>query len=475
MKNISLLFLLVILYNFSCSQEVYDWTEEQVITDTLSNYSNPNIVPIGYDAWMFYQKNEEKSSIWKMNLTSLSDNISILNSTTYNYSSPYFVYTFNPDYLGYIFYLWDKEGCKNLYASKYYENDSLGEAIKVVENNENYDVSDYSVIEDGFISFTIDSLVYVAELKFYMDSVYTENETLLDSNSTNIQVKYYGAAWQKEETNDFHIYKSYYKYNADSAKFLWTEPSYADSMGNSNWLTRSNSIAGWGENSMCWVNNNYIKMLSGDYNYSYIDTINTFSKNNVRQISMVVWDMAVKNSFHLPHYTAYTINTGDESEIFCSQGEYGWDDSATISNNSYMDENPKLFFGESVDGWGTEAYYVYCIWQSHVNGNIALSMSKAKAFIGSKIDENVPAENFLKVSPNPFNDRLKIAYNSHNQNGEIKIVNIKGELIAEFNNIKPSPAWESLEWLPDSQHSKGIYLVIYNFGNKQISTKVVLN
>jgi hypothetical protein len=140
-----------------------------------------------------------------------------------------------------------------------------------------------------------------------------------------------------------------------------------------------------------------------------------------------------------------------------------------------MDENPKLFFGESVDGWGTEAYYVYCIWQSHINGNIALSMSKAKAFIGSKIDENVTAENFLKVLPNPFNDRLKIAYNSHNQNGELKIVNINGELIAEFNNIKPSSAWESIEWVPGSQHSKGIYMVIYNFGNKQISTKVILN
>lgn len=470
--TLSLFFLLLSCILFS--QDYFKWSEEQIITDTLSAYSNPYVIPIGYDAWMFYQKNEDNSSIWKMNLSSLSGNKIVLNSESVNYLNPIFVWRGHPDYLGYLFYLSDIDGYQNLWASKYYENDSVGESIAVCQNLEQDDITEYSLTE-GYISYVIDSVVYASELKFYSDSVYTENETVLDSNSSNVQIQFRGVAWQKEEMDNSHIYVSNYEYNEDNEEFYWTEPAYLDSVGNSSSLSRSNSVFGWGYNHFCWVNNNFIRVYSGGSNYEQYDTINNFQQNNVRQIGMVNWDIAVRYPFELPHYVAFTINEGEESEIFSSHGEFGMEDSAHISHNSYMDENPKLFFGESVDGWGTQAYYVYCIWQSHINGNIALSMSKAKAFIGSKIDENVTTENFLKISPNPFRDRLNITYNSYNQNGEIKIVNINGELIAEFNNIKPSTAWESLEWLPDSQHSKGIYMVIYNFGNKQISIKVVLN
>lgn len=475
MKNICLLLIFIFLFNYSYSQDVYQWGEEQIITDTLSEYSNPFVIPMGYDAWMFYQKNEDKSSIWKMNLTSLSESINILNSDNFNYSSPYFVYRYNPEYLGYIFYIWDINGYDRLYASKYYDNDSVGEPINIIQSQQYKNINDYSLIEDGFISFTIDSMVYAAELKFYMDSVYTENETLLDSNSSGIITKYYQVTWQKSEEDEYHIYNSYYYYNTDSAKFVWTTPSYVDSIDNSSSLSRANFVQGWGENMFCWVNNNYIKVLSGDYNYSKIDTLSTFGKDNVRQVSMVLWDIAVKYDFYFPHYTAFTINSGEESEIFCSQGEFSSEDSASISHNDYMDENPKLFFGESVDGWGTEAYYVYCIWQSHISGNTALSMSKAKAWIGSSVDEKEQVENYIKVSPNPFRDKLVISYNSHNQVGNIKIVNINGGVIEQFNNLQTSHSWEKINWNPNNNILNGVYLVILNLGEKQFITKVVLN
>jgi len=475
MKKYTLLLIFILSVCVSFSQDYFEWSEEQLITDTLSDYSNPFVIPIAYDAWMFYQKNDARSSIIKMNLTTINDIVPVLESESFNYANPSFIWRGNPDYIGYLFYLSDMDGYNNLYASKYYENDSVGESIAVCKNLQGEDITEYSVSEESFITFLIDSLVYVAELKFYSDSVYTENETIVDSSSYGAKVKFREVCWQKQVDGNSNIFISYLKYNEDAEEFYLTVASYLDSIGNSHSLDKSSSVFGWGYNHFCWINNNYIKVYSGSSSFDQYDTINNFDQEDVRQISMVNWDIAVKYPYELPHYLAFTVNQGESAEIFSSHGEFGMEDSAQISNNSYMDEYPNLFFGESVNGWGTEAYYVYCVWQSHINGNIELSMSKAKAWIGSSIKENIKTDNYLKVSPNPFTDRLKISYNNHNRVSNIKIISAVGSIVADYKHLTPSNNWEYVNWQTLEHNSKGIYVVLLTIGSEQISTIVVLN
>jgi hypothetical protein len=468
---ISVLCLTTLLIN---AQDVYQWSEEQIITDTNSNYSNPMIIPFYSDVWMFYQKNEDYSSIMKMDMAFIEDTVSVLSDEGINYGNPYFVFSSNPSYLGFLFYLSDEDGYVNLYASKYYEGDSLGGHIRITSNPAQTDISDYNMSENGFISFTIDSIVYAAELKFYQDSVYTERLRVLDSSSSSIKIKYYQAAWEKPENGEIHIYQSDYIFNADTADFVWSEPYYADSVGNSSELTVSNAVFGWGDSGFCWIKNDTINVLSGDVNYKYLETVTTFSMPDVRQITMVNWDIAVKQTYFLAHYTAFTTGLEANSEIFCSMGEFGWEDSAFISNNNHPDENPRLFFGESFDGWGTEAYYVYCIWQSEINGNLALSMSKAKAFIGSSLDELKSVDNFMKVSPNPFRNKINIKVNTHSGKADLTISDMQAKTLFYHPDIQTNNAWDEFFWVPDPGLKNGAYIINLKIGAKQYSYKILL-
>ncbi|NOY48941.1 MAG: T9SS type A sorting domain-containing protein [Chlorobi bacterium] len=472
MKKLLLPLFMIFALNLY-SQEIYQWSDEQIITDTVNNYSSPFVYPFWSEAWMFYQKNDVNSSIMKMNLTLGNDTVGILKTNGVNYLKPMFKGVFHPNYLGYLFYISDQSGFKNIYASKYYDNDSLGEQVRINTGSPQLNISDY-VLSDELISFTTDSSVYVAELKFYMDSVYTERIRLLDTNAFNIVVRYDQACWQKNESSGSHLYMADYKYNADTADKVWTDAYYLDSVGNSNDLSISNAVFGWGENGFIWINDNEIKVLNGNSNYYHIYSVSNFGKPDIREVSMVNWDIAVREPYSLPHYTAFTIGEGSNSGIFCSMGEYGWEDSANISNNNHKDSNPKLFFGESVDGWGTEAYYVYCIWQSEINGHIALSSSKAVAFIGSSIEEKHSIDKYMKVSPNPFRNKLSIKVNSREEKAELIITDMQANILFYYPDIQTNNNWDEIIWTPDGGLKNGTYIIRLKVGSKQYTYKILL-
>lgn len=470
MKKSALLLSLVLLTSLINAQDYFQWSQPEIITDTNSVYSNPFVIPYGYTSWMFYEKQETKSSILRMDLNNTADIKTLLSSETINYSKPYFKNSWNPSYKGFLFYLSDEEGADNLYAAKYYENDSVGEAFKIIRNPDNSNIIDYSIYTEGYLGYTIDSNVYAAELKFYYDSVYTEKDTLLDNSSFNIIIGNRNAYWQKIESDSSHILFSMYLFNADSARFYWTNPVYVDSIGDSRWLTFSTSVENWGGDEFCWTKNDRVIGVNGNYQYTDTNSISTFSQTDVRHLSMVNWFILVKYPYEEPHYLCFTTGLEDSSEIFSSHGEMGWEEGVFITDNNYPDDNPKVYFGEGVD---YASYYVYCIWQSHINGKIALSMAKSKAFIGSAIDENYVIDNYLKVSPNPFAENLNISFNTYGQNAEIKIFDVQGRLIKIFEKMKSNNDWQSVVWQPASKISKGAYVVTLSLDGKTYVRKIV--
>jgi len=450
------------------AQDVFKWSDQQIITDTISVYANPFVSSFSETAWVFYEKHENFKSIYKMDLNSLDDSVQLLLMENINYSNPYFQVS-GGSFLGHLFYLSDEEGADNLYVAKLFENDSLGTAIKVVENPDNKDVM-YAIAREGYIGYTIDSNIYAAELRFYTDSVFTENVVLLDSSSFNAQIISRTLVWQKIENDSSHIFISNYEFDSDSGFLLWEEPYCVDSVGNSQWLTTSRTIDYMGGDEFCWVKGDTVLGFSNSW-YNDLNTINTFSQPNVRQLSMVNWYVMVKYPYEEPHYLCFATGEGNESEIFSSHGEMGWEDSAYISNNNYPDDNPRVFYGESIDSY--QEYYVYCIWQSHINNGIALSMAKSIAFIWGSVDENSITDNFLKVSPNPFNDRLNININTHGEIAEVRVLNVQGQQVASYQ-IHSNNDWQTINWHPTTKLPKGVYLVVLIIEGKEYVRKVVL-
>lgn len=472
MKKQVLVLSLVLISFLLSAQEYCEWTEPELITDTSSFYANPYVSVYNNTSWLFYEKQEAVSSIFKMDLNDLSDNVELLSSELINYKQPHFELSNTSGFFGYLFYLSDEEDADNLYVVKLFDDNNLSSPIKVIQNNENQDIMDYSVHWDGIIGYTIDSVVYGAKLILGSDTVYTENQAVLDSSSFNAQVNFRTVYWQKMEMDSSHILKTRYTYNSDSGFYYWPSPTYIDTIANCNWLITSRLSDSWfGEEVNLWVRDDTVFSISNwDANRH---VFNTDSKPSVRQITMINWTMGVKANFWDLYYLCFTTGLGYDSEIYCNS-EYCGPEGEYLSDNNYPDDNPEVFFGEfkssSGGGWKD---YVYCIWQTHIDGNTALSMSKSVADFTLSLDENFEVDNYLKVSPNPFINNLNVSFNTNGQDAEIKIIDAQGRIVGNIENINLSNGWQNISWQPTTKIYKGIYVVSLRLDGKTYSRKVV--
>ena len=453
------------------AQQYCEWTEPVLLTDTNSVYANPAVGVYRGSSWMFYEKQEETTSIYKMDLNDASDNVVLLSSATVNYTEPFFYPSENTERSGYLFYLSDEEGEVNLFASVLFENDSLGLPIKIIENPENLSLMDYSLGQEyNFFSYTLDSTIVVANIVFPFDSVYIKDVVVLDSSGFNVQRRYNSALWQEIVDDSSFIKKSVFSYNPDSGFSYWSEPVFVDSIGNNQWLVAGRHSQSWfGEDFHFWERNDTV--FAFNY-YQGVFTMNTNLKPDVRHISEINWGMGVKKEMWDFSYLCFTTGLGDSSEIFVS-AEFCSEDDNYISNNNYPDDNPEVFFGEFKDV-RAEVYYVYCIWQSHINGNTALSMSKSVAEFYGSIEEQSVTDNYLKVSPNPFHDNLQIDVNTYGKKAQLKTLNIRGQQIKKTIDLSPQPDWQTVSWQAGSNLPKGVYLVVLSTGGREYVRKVVL-
>ena len=473
MKKILLIANLFLICGFLYAQSP-EWTEPQFITDTNSVYANPYLAVLDETSWLFYEKQETTSSILKMDINNPNDNYVMLSSDTVNYCYPVFYNSSNSGYQGRIFYLSDEEGYFNIYAVKLLNNDSLGIPVKLIDNTGNKNITDYSFNFNGQVGYTIDSMVYVADLHYQTDTIYIDNHTLLDSSSFNIQISYQIASWQKIENDLSHIVDSHLLY--ESGNHYWGPSSYADSTGDCQSLTTSIEAEFMGSSLFCWENNDTVNAIIGLYS-PWLDTIilNTYLQPDVKHMSMISWWFGVNKDLFEPYYLCFTTGLGDSSEIFSSQFSVWNEEGVFITNNNFRDENPKVFFGEEKESnSGSWTLWVYCVWQSHINGSTVLSMSKNIADFYSSINEDDAIDNFMKVSPNPFHDRLNIEVNTQDKEGSVNIYYQNGQKVGSYNAINSGNNWQTLVWKPNVQLSKGVYIVVLNINGKKFARKIVL-
>lgn len=464
MKKPVLVLSLVLISFLLSAQEYFEWSQPEIITDTNSIYSNPFVSAFDNTSWMFYEKHEDKSSIYKMDLNNIEDNILLLSFETINYKVPYFQLIEDADFLGYLIYLSDEEGADNLYAVKLHEDNSLSSSIKLIQNPDNKDILDYTINFNGSIGYNIDSSIYAAQIIFNSNTVFISNKKLLDSSGYNVQISNVNAFWQRIEMDSSHILTSRYSYNVDSGFYCWQEPTYVDMIGDCRWLSSSKLSNLWhGYNTYCWEKNDTVFGVFG-FDIYYDVLLDVSSKSNIRQLSMINWDTNMVDLYYL----CFVTGVGDDSEIY-SSGNIFVEEGEFITNNNYPDDNPEVFFGELMSGGADVSYYyAYCIWQSHINGKIALSMSRNIVDFVTYIELNPNSNNFIKLSPNPFKNKLSISFNTYGQNAELKIYDINGSQVAGFENINLSNDWQHISWQPTTKASKGIYVVSLQLNGKDL-------
>ena len=465
--------IFVLLTTFLSAQD-FEWTQPQIITDTNSFYTHPFVAVYNDSAWLFYEKQEQHSSIYKMNLNDTENNVLLLGSESVNYQQPVFYADIYGDYYGRLFYLSDEEGFFNLYTVQLFENDSLGTPVKIVPNPADKSITDYFINTSDIITYTIDSMVYAAEIKITPDTVYTERNTLLDSASFNIKIDEPLVSWQKIENDSSHIKTSLRIFNPDSGAFFWQTPRYADTTGDCRWLAANHAVPYYGSNFLFWVKQDSVKGLYGYYPYVDTITIDTDSKPDVREITFLSWQYGVKRQLFDPYYLCFATGPGDSSEIYCVQMN---DENVYLTNNDYPDDHPEIYFGElkSTDPGGGWTLWVYCIWQAHINGKAALAMSKNIATFTTSIKENHTVDKYIRVSPNPFHDNLKISINTSGKEASLAIFNIGGMEIARYSPAQSVIGWQHFTWHPSSTSAPGVYFIVLTTDGKKYVRKAILS
>lgn len=460
------------------AQNIYDWSEPSPITDSLTFNSNPSGWLIDdSQQGVFYEKRDCdtcKSDIWFRNLTTFSPEGRMISGEA-NYSNPLFYYSYSNLYKGFLLYLSDSLENIDVFASVVNNDLTLGETFQLTSTpgNESNLVASLRYDNNQIIGWIQDSSAWASTPDINESSISLTNLLLIDSLSvTNLKYNNNYAYIQRKAGDSLHLYYHQYEYDASTHDWYWQEAIPIDTTGNNTQLALHTGALWLGINCIVWVKGNHI------YTYSQegwwgppLNTINTYELPSISHPSLVSWDLPVKSEFDAPRVLAYSTGTGDSCEIYGSFGWYSTYDTVNITHNNIPDTDPFLFWGEPTEPMSN---WVYAVWQSHRNDYAPLYFSKAKAYIGSDIDEMNARSLTLNTSPNPFTKNLEITLSS-TKNTEINltIYSLSGKIIWHKMVQTPGHELQTCFWNPEKQIPKGLYLVVAEQNGVKLTQQVV--
>ncbi len=221
------------------------------------------------------------------------------------------------------------------------------------------------------------------------------------------------------------------------------------------------------EESICWENNG--KVIYWDEELYFLEfqgVTECFEPSYIR------YDIITDN---FPYPSIFTVCSGEveNREIYAT---LDYDELQNISNNTYADSHPQMFYGQF------NSYYFNAIdiWQTSINENSILFMSQISiGFGGNKeYSGNNSTNNILKASPNPFKENLNIEYyNKKSVQSFIDIYSISGKKISSINTGTQKEGWNSYHWIPSNSQrnemKEGRYLVVLKQGRETALQKIV--
>jgi hypothetical protein len=122
---------------------------------------------------------------------------------------------------------------------------------------------------------------------------------------------------------------------------------------------------------------------------------------------------------------------------------------------------------------------LYCMQSAGVRALLQQLLPELEPTLPVADNTVVAADLSLTCSPNPFRDKLIIAFNQKlNPHGRLKVYNTKGQLVNTIDLMTGKSGANSLEWTARDEHSKslpaGLYLLHYNDGMASLTRKVVI-
>jgi|GEM_PF-3428199 hypothetical protein len=475
MKKIHLLiFQFAILWSAIYSvhaQDIYDWDDPQPVSDSVSFNSNPAGVLLSYSEFgIFYEKRSCDTcdaGIWFRNFTTMAPEKSVLIGNA-SYTHPHFLELYNNNFIGYLICFIQIQNTMNIMAYKL-DNDLNVTNTYPLTNSDTYK-SDLNLYSDN-LGWMEDESAFLSQINIGVDTIFLAENLVLDSgNIETFRLSEEAAYFQKWEGDSLHIFARLKKYQIGSGNY-WDELMAIDSTGNCLDLNVANQTFFYFADPI-WVKNDQIFTYSQHSNPS-INQYNTKQLTDIKHPSLVLWDWMVAKDFGQPHVLVYSTGLDEQSEIYSSLGDYGYEfDTLAITRNNVTDKNPEVFWGEVTH---PESNWVYAVWESERNQHQPLYFSKTKAYVGSGINEISPENPLvMQVMPNPFSTQMTIQIKAFkNSPIMLSVCSLSGKSVWNKTINYQNQETQTIVWQPQQGTPKGVYIIVIEQDGLKVSQQAI--
>ena len=173
----------------------------------------------------------------------------------------------------------------------------------------------------------------------------------------------------------------------------------------------------------------------------------------------------------LPYFITFPYEDNDHDEIFINQDPWT-PNFVNLSNSGTENQRPNIFLGESASGY-YNCWYMYNVWESFQNEHWQLYYSKT-IMCCDGVEELILQRHFIKVSPNPFSEKLNISYVLDNRcKVKIEIVNMYGKVISTLIDELQNKGEQSVTWSPSKEIANGVYFILLQKDNELYAQKII--
>ncbi|MCF8301759.1 MAG: T9SS type A sorting domain-containing protein [Bacteroidales bacterium] len=483
MKTKSLFSLLIGLsiIHLAFTQELHQWHEPVMLTDSLSDNHDPcistfnSITPA--QSIMAWEKviNENTTAICIRELTEMPPTDTVLYEDNVHYLNPEIMkpyHGFPKSEVMYLLIYNRVEGEDHSLAYfEAYDDGTYSEPTEIASAIG--DSLAFSAANEIGIAYSKqEEIRYAPLLEEKSKDLYFGEVQVVDTGNcfSPFLSMDYKLCWLKAVDDSMAIMHSAYSFYQDE----WSEPEEVyrgqEITGfGGNKKGAFTSLIHWYEPAEPYSKVFYYGLLSGELHEMEIPENTAKSYPTVITYPMITTGFTIVDAL-----IGFVVDSGDNPEIFANNQMYGSYPEINISNYAGMDTKPEMFLGEIGPYW----MEILCTWESYRNGHWVIMKNYLYAALGS-VEETESTAGDFKLHPNPMDHSATVSYELNNPGPvRISIYDQRGKIIKTLINEEKDSGHHQITWDRTSADGTdvppGIYLIRFNTGSQSASKKLIV-
>ena len=461
----------------SYSQNFWEWSDPQPLTDSVSDNSNPffyyTSIGGGEALVMVWEKSTDSlsTSIFMDNILDTDTAEIILEMPGVHFMNPKII---NPYYPGsdtsfFLLYESDINGNIDIFFKAFLSDGSFLEEVQLTtsaSDESQLSVSngpewfDQSANVRNTIAYIRNDSLFVKHLMIEVPYLYFSEEILIDTPyCDNPVVSGNGITYLKKDTLEYHIFNSYLDWSGN-----WEPPIvYYDSADCRN---ISGKFYYEGNIWSAYIDTSW-RILTKDY---YGISTYTLEKETPFDPAAMGLVIGVKGVTFDEIWVATPFPEDEVDELYLTVWA-GSSDFENFSNSGSDNRNPQFFHGESYP-YNYYCWYDYLVWESYRNGHWQIWASKVIQCAGN-IDEDEEKDAFISIYPNPSSNEARIEFTLDTRSDVVaEIYNSSGLLITSLANRSFNPGTHQFRWNGEDL-TAGMYILKMTVGDRVYTSKLV--